>query len=74
MIFEERASHVCFEPTHGSTNLILYPLTVEIREKCGILYLVCKKKDFTNILDVSWCPEIPKRHDSYYFPISLSEN
>ena len=28
---------------------------VEIGETCGILYLVCKKKDCTCILDVSWC-------------------
>ena len=33
---------------------------VEIGEKCGKLYLVCKKKDFTYSLDVSWCSEIPK--------------
>ena len=33
---------------------------VEIGGKLGILYLVCKKKNFTRILDVSWCSEIPK--------------
>ena len=33
---------------------------VEIGEKCRILYLVCKKKDFTCTLDVSLRSEIPK--------------
>ena len=33
---------------------------VDSGEKCGILYLGCKKKEFPYILDVSWCSEISK--------------
>ena len=36
-----------------------------------LVYLVCKEKDFTCILDVSWCSEISKT-DFHFFFLSFS--
>ena len=47
---------------------------VEIDGKCGLLYLLCKKKDFTCILDVSWCSESEDRVSLFIYLKVLSRS
>ena len=52
---------VTYVLNHKSYLIHVNNISIEIGEKCGIFYLVSKKKDFTCSLDVSVCSEIPKK-------------